>query len=102
MGNQGLLEDDTQSATMKEATNIYQNVGTFELFEHEQDFNEKIREVSSHSPFRLLCSKALKMDVKVFYENRAGERSAFRLLCSKELKMDAKVFDEDRADERDL
>jgi hypothetical protein len=61
VGNQGLLEDDTQSATMKEATNIFQNVGTFELFEHEQDFDEKIREVSDNTC--LLQDEKLKQDL---------------------------------------
>lgn len=58
MGNQGLLEDDTQSATMKEATNIFQNVGTFE---HEQDLDEKIREVSDNTC--LLQDEKLKQDL---------------------------------------
>ena len=60
MGNQGLLEDDTQSATMKEATNIFQNVGTFD-FEHEQDLDEKIREVSDNTC--LLQDEKLKQDL---------------------------------------
>ena len=60
MGNQGLLEDDTQSATMKEATNIFQNVGTFD-FEHEQDLDEKIREVSANTC--LLQDEKLKQDL---------------------------------------
>jgi hypothetical protein len=61
VGNQGLLEDDTQSATMKEATNIFQNVSIFELFEHEQDLDEKIREVSDNT--FLLQDEKLKQDL---------------------------------------